>query len=104
MGDGCQRGLASMVYKFFDKKNSATRANKIACGTVKNEIMSNKKLAEELRKPLKKFKKRKVYSPFTDNIWDADLANMQSISKFNDDSDFYYALLIFSVNTHGLFL
>ena len=34
MGDGYQRGLASMVYKFFDKKNSATRANKIAGGTV----------------------------------------------------------------------
>ena len=66
--------------------------------------MSNKELAEELHKPLKKFKKRKVYSPFTDNIWDADLDNMQPISKFNNGSDFYYVLLIFSVNTHWLFL
>ena len=32
--DGYQRGLASMVYKFFDKK--------ISGGTLKNEIISNK--------------------------------------------------------------
>ena len=36
--------LFSIVYKFFDKKNSG--------GTVKNEIISNKELAEELHKPL----------------------------------------------------
>ena len=41
-------------------------------------------LAEELHKPINwKFKKRKVYSPFTDNIWDDDLVDLQSISKFN---------------------
>ena len=40
--DGYQRGLASMVYKFFDKK--------ISGGTVKNENISNKDLAEELHK------------------------------------------------------
>ena len=33
-----------MVYKFFDKKTSG--------GTVKNKIMSNKQLAEELHKPI----------------------------------------------------
>ena len=38
--------------------------------TVKNENISNKELAEELHKPIiKKFKKRKVQSPFIDNIW-----------------------------------
>ena len=36
--DGYQRGLASMVYKFFDKKASG--------GTVKNENISNKQLSE----------------------------------------------------------
>ena len=37
-----------------------------------------------MRKPIiKKFEKRKVYSPFRDNIWGADLADMQLISKFN---------------------
>ena len=38
-----------------------------------------------------------------DNIWDADLADMQSITKF-DKGIFYYVLLIFLVNMHGLFL
>ena len=45
--------------------------------------MSNKELFEELHKPInRKFKKIKVDSTFIDNIWDADLANMQLISKF----------------------
>ena len=51
-----------MVYKFFDKKMSS--------GTVNNDIISNKELAEELHKTIiRKFKKRKVQSSFTDNIW-----------------------------------
>ena len=42
------------------------------------------KLAEELHKPIiRKFKKRKVYSRFKDNIWDVDLADMQLLSKYN---------------------
>ena len=74
--DRYQRGFASIVYKFFDKKTSG--------GTVKNENISNKELAEELHKPnIKNFKKRKVQSPFIDNIWGADLADMKFISKFN---------------------
>ena len=48
--DGYQRGLASMVYKFFDKKSSG--------GSITNE--PNYQLAEELHKPVnKKFKKEK---------------------------------------------
>ena len=40
--------------------------------------MSNKELAEELHKPfVRKFKERKVHSSFIDNIWGADLADMQ---------------------------
>ena len=31
----------------------------------------------------KKFKKRKVYSSFRDNIWGVDFADMQSLSKYN---------------------
>ena len=65
-----------MVYKFFDKETSG--------GTVINETRCNKELTEELHKPIfRKFKKKKVYSPFIDNIWGADLADMQFISKFN---------------------
>ena len=74
--DGYQRGLASTVYKFFVKKATS--------GAIKNEIISNKELAEELHKPIiRKFKKRKVHSPFIYNIWGADLADMQLISKLN---------------------
>ena len=63
-----------MVYKFFDKKSSGS-------GVI-NE--SNYQLATELHKPvIKKFKKRKVYSSFRDNIWGIDLADMQSLSKYN---------------------
>ena len=55
-------------------------------------------LAEELHKPIiKKLKKRKVYSGFKDNIWGADLANMQLISKFNKGFRFLLCVIcIFS--------
>ena len=42
-----QRGLASMVYKFFDKKTSGSG--------IKNENISNKELAGELHKPVIEF-------------------------------------------------
>ena len=54
--DGYQSGFSSMIYKFFDKK--------ISGGTVKNEIISNKILGEELHKPnIIKFNKIKVHPP-----------------------------------------
>ena len=69
--DGYQRGLASMVYTFFGKTSSGI--------SITNEL--NYQLANELHKPInKKFKKRKVYSSFNDNIWGVDLADMQSLS------------------------
>ena len=44
----------------------------------------NYQLANWLHKPIiRKFKKRKVYSSFRDNIWGVDLADMQSLSKYN---------------------
>ena len=44
---------------------------------IKNEIISDQQLAEELHKHIiRKFKKRKVQSPFIDNIWGADLADI----------------------------
>ena len=43
-------------------------------------------MANVLHKPIiQKFKKRKVYSFFRDNIWGVDLANMQSLSKYNKE-------------------
>ena len=52
-------------------------------GIVKKENISSKELAEELHKPIiRKFKKRKVCSPFVSIICSADLADMQLISNF----------------------
>ena len=63
-----------MIYKCFDKKCSGS-------GIV-NE--PNYQLADELHKPIiRKLKKRKVYSSFRDNICGVDLADMQSLSKYN---------------------
>ena len=64
----------------------ATRDKSARDGTVENENMSNQELAEELHKIIiRKFEKRKKYSSFIDNIWGADLADMQFISKFNKE-------------------
>ena len=70
-------------------------ANKTA---IKNENISNKELAEELYIPIIwKFEKRKVNSTFIDNIWGADLADTQLISKFNKGIFFLLCLIdIFS--------
>ena len=49
--DGYQRGLASMVYKFFDKKSQGS-------GLANNK--ENVQLADKLYKPIiKKFQKKK---------------------------------------------
>ena len=54
-----------------------------------NEQLVEEQLVEELHKPvIKKFKKRKVYSRFKDNIWAADLAEMESLSS--KKLDIYY--------------
>ena len=72
--------LVSMVYKFFDKKSDLL--NKSKGSGISNK--PNCQLANELHKPIvRKFKKRKVYSSFRDNIWGVDLADMQSLSKYN---------------------
>ena len=80
--DGYQRGLAFMVYKFFDSKVASPDKKSIGSGAKLTSQIEQ--LAEELHKPIiRKFKKRKVYSAFKDNIWGADLADMQLLSKYN---------------------
>ena len=70
-----------MLYNFFDKKSKGTGI----------KSMPNQELANELHKPIiRKFKKRKVYSSFKDNILGVDLAYMQLISKY--DKGFRYLL------------
>ena len=71
------------------------RRNRTFSGSgIKNENILNKKLAEELHKAIiGKFNKRKVHSPFIDNIWCADLVDMQLISKFNKGSRFLLCVI-----------
>ena len=51
--DGHQRGLASMVYKFFDEKSKGSG--------IKNEIKENQQLANALHKSIIKKCKKSVF-------------------------------------------
>ena len=88
--DGYKRGIASMLYTFFDKKSMGSGVNM--------SLKFNEQLAKELHKPIiRKFKKRKVHSGFKDNIWGSDLVDMQLISKFNKGFRFLLCVIdIFS--------
>ena len=51
-----------MVYKCFDEKSASLAGKSVSGGGIKNEIISNIKLAKELHKPIIRiFKKRKVH-------------------------------------------
>ena len=84
-----QRGLASIVYKFFDKKTKGSGVTTLANKSAIKSTPQNEQLAEEIHKPIiRKFKKRKAYSAFKDNIGTADLADVQLIGKFNEGFKF----------------
>ena len=69
--DGYQRALTIMVHNPFDKKTGSG-------------ISLNEQLAKELNKPvIKKFKTRKFYARFRDNIWVTDLNKKRSLSYKN---------------------
>ena len=77
-----------MVYNFFDSKVASPDKKSEGSGAknVDNTKLTpqNQQLAEELHKPIiKKFEKRKVYAAFKDNVWCADLADMQLLSRYN---------------------
>ena len=70
-----------MVWKCFDKKS-------------KGSGLENKKFADELHKPIiRKFKKRKVYSSFKDNIWGVDFDDMQLITKYNKGTKYLLCVI-----------
>ena len=72
--DGYQRGLGSVVYNLFDKKSSGSGVN----------AEPNYQLSNELHKQIiRKFKERKAYTSFRENIWGVDLADVRSLSKYN---------------------
>ena len=84
--EGYQHRAAFMVDKFFDKKffgGLITRDRSETLATwsksaIKNKVISNQQLAEDLQKQtIRKFEQRKV-SFFKDNIWSVDLADMNS--------------------------
>ena len=61
-----------MIYTFFDRKSKGSG--------FKIEVKHNEQIAEELQKSIiRNFKKRTVYSEFKDNIWGADLTDMQLV-------------------------
>ena len=84
-----------MVCQFFEKASAGS--------DIKNEITQNQQLTEELYKPIikriKKTKKQKYihHSIFNiihqDNIWCADLADIQLISKFNKEIRFLLCII-----------
>ena len=77
--NGCQRDLVTMVDKFFDKKLGSA-----PIATSKAGVCVNEQVAQELNKPvIKKFKRRRVYARFKDDIWAEDLADMGSLSSEN---------------------
>ena len=101
--DGYQRGLASMVYKFFDKKSKGSGAKHVTAEPSAKHFNTklapqNQQLAEELHKPIiKTFEKRKVHAAFKDNIWGADLTDMQLLSRYNKGIRFLLCVIdIFS--------
>ena len=99
--DGYQKGLASMVYKFFDSKVASPDKKSEGSGAkhVNTKLIPQyEQLADELHKPIiRKIKKRKVYSAFKDNIWGADLADMQLLSKYHKGIRFLLCVIdIFS--------
>ena len=90
-----------MVYKFFDSKVASPDKKSVGSGAkhVNTKLIpQSEQLADELHKPIsRKFKKRKVYSAFKGNIWGADLADMQLLSKYNNEIRFLLCVIdIFS--------
>ena len=78
-----------MVYKFFDRKSRGTTTY-AGTGTISEDQES----ANEFHRSI-----TKVYLPNRDNIWSAELAGMQLISKQNNKiggSDSCCVLLIFT--------
>ena len=74
-------GNTDFVYK--NELDKACFQHDMASGKSKDLIkrtQSDKVLRD---KAFKKFKKRKFYSSFRDNIWGVDLADMQQLSKYD---------------------
>ena len=63
--DGYHRQLVAMVYNFYDKKAFGE--------AVKNEIISNKQLVEEIHKPIIRKYEKKKYIHLSHTIFGAQI-------------------------------
>lgn len=85
-----------MVYNFFDKKAGDT-STQIGTG-----VPENQELAKGLHRFITiKCERAKVHWLYWDNIWAADLANIQSIDKYNKGIRLWWVLLIFKANVRS---
>ena len=67
-----------MVYKFINERAGSG-------------ISINEQLAKELYKPeIKKLKRKKLFAKFKDNIWAANLVEMEPLSSKNKNVKIYY--------------
>ena len=72
-----KEALLLWFINFLIKKTSDSGANNKIKQNQRPLDLAKQQLAEKLRKPIiRKFKKRRVYSSFKDNIWGAGLADM----------------------------
>ena len=108
--DKYQYGLASVAFKIFDKKSAllawseilptwatwGTRDKSTSGGSIKNENVQNQELVKKVQKQfIRKFEKPKVHShsSFIDNIWGADLVDMQMKNKFKKGINFLLCVI-----------
>ena len=90
--------LLQILQKF--SGGAVTPADKSA---IKSKITPNQQLVEKSHQPINgKFEKQKVYSSFEDNIWGADLADMQLISKY--DEVFLFSVCIIDIHSKYVYL
>ena len=86
-----------MVYKYFDKKSAGNGKKHVNTKITPQ----NQQLAAELHRPIiRNFDKTKVHAAFKDNIWVANLADMQLLSRYNKGIRFLLCVIdIFSKYT-----
>ena len=112
--DGCSCGFVSVVYKCFDKKSSGGAVTRLRSDTpargnksaIISEILPSQQSALQLHQTIirKIIWKYKVYSSVNANIWSGYPVDLQLISKYNKGFQFFYVLLILSINMYVLLI
>ena len=95
--DGYQWGLDSMVYIFLIKKLLLRVQINLLVVVLKMRTFQTRNWHKNNSNQLSK----KIHSPFSDNIWVADLANMQLISKFKKRICFFLLYIINILSKYG---